>query len=55
MDFSLTIGRLFITYDAGGFFAGIKGYAQVAWTPVFGWIADGPKSLAATNEWPQYR
>ncbi len=47
MDFALTFGRLFIAYDAGGFIAGLKGLAQVAWTPTFGWIADGPKALAA--------
>lgn len=46
MDFALKIGRLFITYDAGGFIAGIRGYAQVAWTPLFGWQADGPTALA---------
>lgn len=46
MDFALKIGRLFITYDVGGFIAGISGYAQVVWTPLFGWQVDGAEALA---------
>ncbi|HEV2509681.1 hypothetical protein [Bosea sp. (in: a-proteobacteria)] len=46
MDLALKFGRLFIAYDAGGFIAGIKGYAQIVWTPMFGWQADGPAALA---------
>ena len=47
MDFNLKFGRIFIAYDAGGFIAGCRGLAQVVWTPMFGWKADGPKALAA--------
>lgn len=47
MVFNLKLGRIFIAYDAGGFIAGCKGLAQVVWTPMFGWKADGPKALAA--------
>jgi hypothetical protein len=45
MDFTLKIGRLYIAYDAGGFVAGFKEFAQVVWTPLFGWQADGPAAL----------
>lgn len=47
MDFNLKLGRIFIAYDAGGFIASWRGLAQVVWTPLFGWQADGPKALAA--------
>lgn len=46
MDFALNLGRLYIAYDAGGFAAGFRGLAQVVWTPMFGWQADGPSGLA---------
>ncbi|WP_157733060.1 hypothetical protein [Bosea sp. AS-1] len=49
MDFNLKFGRIFIAYDAGGFIAGCRGLAQVVWTPMFGWKADGPKALATAQ------